>query len=207
MKNIDDLILRYPALEGVKDDICKSVKDITDCFEKGNKILVCGNGGSAADSVHIVGELMKSFRKTRKVVNTDVIDNIRRLCCAEQQHIIETNLERGFPAISLVSEISLITAYSNDCCPDMIFAQQVYGYGKKGDVLICISTSGNSKNVVLASIVAKAMGLKVISLTGCRGGKLKEFSDNLISVSESETYKIQELHLPIYHAICAEVEE
>ncbi|BAL82290.1 putative phosphoheptose isomerase [Selenomonas ruminantium subsp. lactilytica TAM6421] len=203
VNRIDELVERYPALVVNKDAILKAVELIVAAYTSGNKILVCGNGGSAADSLHIVGELMKAFVKKRKVSDfwKDKLSN-----CEHSDYMIE-NLQMALPAISLVSEAGLLTAYANDVAPDMNFAQQVFGQGKAGDVLLAISTSGNSANVIYASEVARAMDVKVISLTGSSGGALKEKSDILINVPEDETFKIQELHLPVYHAMCLAIEE
>lgn len=199
---IDKLFIRYSDLTScpIKD----SIEAIVACYKNGKKLLVCGNGGSAADSLHIVGELMKGFVLPRKLEDVKQKE-IRNLFPETAQYLID-NLQGTLPAISLVSETSLSTAYSNDQAPELSFAQQVLGYGNNGDILIAISTSGNSKNVIYAAQIAKVQGMKVISLTGNTGGKLKEFSDILINVPSDETYIIQEYHLPIYHAICAAVE-
>lgn len=202
---IDELVERYPNLVNIKNNILASCDIVKTCITNGNKILVCGNGGSAADSEHIVGELMKGFRLPRKI-NSRFINKLETICPKTYAYISE-NLQETIPAISLVSEIGLGTAFANDNASDLVFAQQVYGYGKPGDVLLGISTSGNSKNVIYAAQVAQAKGMKIVSLIGNDGGYLKDWSDKSIIVSEKETYKIQELHLPIYHAICAAVEE
>ena len=202
-KIIEELIERYPLLGANKDEIVKAVDCIVEAFKSGNKILCCGNGGSAADSLHIVGELMKAFVRKRKVS----ADWKEKLSSCKDSEYITANLQMALPAISLVSEAGLLTAYANDVAPDMNFAQQVFGQGKKGDVLFAISTSGNSKNVIYATEVARAMEIKVIGLTGGEGGILKSLSDVLINVPQKETFKIQELHLPVYHAICLAIEE
>lgn len=196
-KIINDLIERYPVLDVCYDDVIRSCELLLACF-KNNKLLICGNGGSASDSLHIVGELMKSFTKKR-----DLSHELKQKI--KDEFLIE-GLEMGLPVISLVSEISLITAFSNDKNPDLVFAQQVINYGKQGDILLCISTSGNSKNCVYAAKVAKALDMIVISLTGKNDSLLKKISDSTIMVPELETYKIQELHLPVYHALCLAVE-
>lgn len=165
-------------------------------------MLVCGNGGSAADALHIVGELMKAFVCPRKVT---AAWQEKLSACPHSKYITE-NLQMALPAVSLVSEAGLLTAYANDVAPDMNFAQQVFGQGQAGDVLIAISTSGNSANVLYAAEVARAMGITVVALTGRSGGKLRELADVLINVPEDETFKIQELHLPVYHALCLAVE-
>ena len=202
LSKIEELVERYPELSGNKTEIVKAVECIINAYRSGNKILCCGNGGSAADSLHIVGELMKAFVCKRKV-SAEWQEKFSS--CKDSDYIIE-NLQMALPAISLVSETGLLTAYANDVAPDMNFAQQVFGQGKEGDVLIAISTSGNSANVIYAAEVAQAMGIKVIGLTGESGGALKALADVLINVPQEETFKIQELHLPVYHAICLAVE-
>lgn len=201
-KIIIDLNKRYTLLRGLP--IEKAVLEIIECYKQNNKLLVCGNGGSAADSLHIVGELMKGFILPRKL-DQNKQEKIRSLFPETSKYFID-NLQETLPAISLVGEIALSTAYANDQAPDLAFAQQVLGYGKKGDILLAISTSGNSSNVIYAAQMAKVQGMKVISLTGSSGGKLKEISDVLLNAPSNETYIIQEYHLPIYHAICAAVE-
>jgi D-sedoheptulose 7-phosphate isomerase len=202
-KKIDELIERYPKLAAIDQSICEAVDVIVDCYKHGNKLMVCGNGGSAADALHIVGELMKSFVYPRKIMPT-YAEKIRN-SALHADYLID-HLQMAFPVISLVSEVGLLTAYSNDVAADMNFAQQVFGQGKAGDVLLTISTSGNSKNVIYAAEVSRAFDIKVIALTGMNGGKLKEICDLLINVPEIETFKIQELHLPVYHAICLAIE-
>lgn len=199
---IEELIKRYPDLASLP--IRYSIEEIIACYNRKNKLLICGNGGSAADSLHIVGELMKGFLLPRKI---DIVkqNKIRKLFPDTSQYLID-NLQGTLPAISLVSETALSTAYANDQAPDLGFAQQVMGHGNPGDILFAISTSGSSKNVIFAAQMAKVEGMKVISLTGSNGGKLKEISDILINVPSAKTYIIQEYHLPIYHAICAAVE-
>lgn len=199
---INNLIKRYPQL--VLCQIKEAVEEIITCYSHNNKLLVCGNGGSAADSLHIVGELMKGFLLPRRL-DKNKQEEIRTLFPGIAQYLID-NLQKTLPAISLVGETALITAYVNDKTSDLIFAQQILGLGNSGDILIAISTSGNSKNIIYAAQMAKVQGMKVISLTGNKGGKLKEISDILINVPSEETYIIQEYHLPLYHAICAAVE-
>lgn len=198
LKYIDELIERYPSLNVCKSSIINVTELLIGSYKKGNKLLVCGNGGSAADSEHIVGELMKGFILPRKL-NSDLIDKIN------DKELTDV-LQYGLPTISLVSHTALSTAFSNDQLPSAVFAQQVLGYGKEDDVLLCISTSGNSLNCVYAAKVAKAINMKVVSLTGEKNSKLKELSDMTIQVPEKETFKIQELHLPVYHAICLAIE-
>lgn len=190
-----DLFERYPQLNTCAKDIENALELMIDTYKKGGKILVCGNGGSAADADHIVGELMKGFKLPRKVADERIPQDLRE------------KLQEALPAISLSAHTSLMTATINDNDADMIFAQQVYGYANENDLLIAISTSGNSKNVVYAVKVAKALGVKVIALTGEMGGILKEMADITICAPSTETYKIQEYHLPIYHYLCAKVEE
>lgn len=199
---IDNLIKRYPELEDCS--VVKAVEEIKACYMNKNKLLVCGNGGSASDSMHIVGELMKGFLLPRELDNKKQ-EEIKALFPETAQYLID-NLQGALTAISLVSETALSTAYANDQAPDLSFAQQVLGHGEKSDILIAISTSGNSRNVIYAAQMAKVQGMKVISLTGRKGGMLREFSDILINVPSDETYIIQEYHLPVYHALCAAVE-
>lgn len=190
-----DLFERYPQLNICENDIENALARMVDTYKKGGKILVCGNGGSSADADHIVGELMKGFLKERKVTDERIPQDLRE------------KLQCGLSAISLSAHTSLMTATINDNDVDMVFAQQVYGYANENDLLIAISTSGNSKNVVNAVKVAKALNIKTIVLTGKTGGILKDLADVTICAPSSETYKIQEYHLPIYHYLCAKVEE
>lgn len=190
-----DLFERYPQLNICTKDIEKALALMVDTYKNGGKILVCGNGGSASDADHIVGELMKGFLKDRKVTDERVPQELRE------------KLQGALPAISLCAHTSLMTATMNDNDADMIFAQQVYGYANENDLLIALSTSGNSKNVVNAVKVAKALGVKTIALTGETGGILKEMADVAICAPSTETYKIQEYHLPIYHYLCARIEK
>lgn len=202
---INVLISRYPCLELLKKRLMESVEVIIESYSHGGKLLICGNGGSAADSLHIVGELMKSFVLKRKLPR-DLQDNLRSSYPDSAEYYIK-NLQSAVPAISLVNEVGLITAYNNDNTSDLVFAQQVLACGREGDVLIAISTSGNSKNVIHAAKIARAVGLKVISLTGQGGGGLAGLSDVLLDVPSTITYQIQELHLPVYHTICLAVEQ
>lgn len=204
-KHIDLLIERYPALAVVKNDIIDAYLLMKRCYEKDGKLLVAGNGGSAADSEHIVGELMKRFRIPRPVPE----DFKEKLRAADpvRGEALSHQLEPGLMAIPLVSHQALSTAYSNDVGALGVFAQQLYGYGRPGDVFLAISTSGNSKNVMYAVVVARALGIKVIGLTGAKGGELAQAADVAIKVPETETYKIQELHLPVYHCLCLMLEE
>ncbi len=204
LHEVDILIERYPLLAPMRQQVIATAELLINCYRSGGKILVCGNGGSAADSLHMVGELMKSFVLKR------TLPPALQLALKEQwgetaDYYID-NLEATIPAISLVNEVSLMTAYSNDKAADLVFAQQVLGYGKPGDVLICISTSGNSTNVLHAAKIANTLGVHVISMTGERGGKLRKMSEILLNVPSNTTYQIQELHLPIYHTICLMLE-
>lgn len=196
---------KYPSVCIIKDDIEKAIDMLFECYKAGSKILVCGNGGSAADSEHIVGELMKSFMLPRPV-NKEFADRMKELFPDVCEYFTE-GLQGAIPAISLPSQIGINSAFINDVSPDLSYAQLVYGYARRGDAVIGLSTSGNSANVVNAMMAAKAAGCMTISLTGRTGGRLNGICDITIRVPESETYKIQELHLPVYHYICAELEK
>ena len=202
---IKELIKRYPVLECCKEQIEAARDTLIECYEKGGKLLLCGNGGSSADCDHIVGELMKGFLLKRPINEADKAR--MRADSPELSDKTLNSLQMGLPAISLTSISALNTAFANDVDPELIYAQSVFALGKADDVLIAISTSGNAKNVCEAARVAGAIGMKVIALTGKDGGKLKSLSDVCVIAPECETYKIQELHLPIYHYICAEVEK
>lgn len=204
IKEIDILVERYPALQPLYEAAVAATEMMAAAVRHGGQLLVCGNGGSAADSVHIVGELMKSFVLPRKLPSA-LQERLKQEYPKDAAFYIE-HLQQGVPAISLVTEIGLTTAFGNDCASELAFAQQVLGYGKKGDVLIAISTSGNSGNVLHAVKIARTLGLHVVSLTGAGGGKLKELSDILLDVPSKITYQIQEYHLPIYHALCLALE-
>ncbi len=205
MKYLEELVERYPVLDAVKDDVRKAYELLEACYEQGGKLLIAGNGGSCADAEHIVGELMKGFVKRREVSDSfaECLRNADEIRGAE----LAKKLQGGLPAIALTGHAGLSTAYLNDVDGDLIFAQQTYGYGRPGDVLIGISTSGNAKNVMYAMTVAKALGMKTIGLTGKDGGALKREADVSVVVPETETFKIQELHLPVYHALCLMLEE
>ena len=200
---IEDLFNRYPALSACKQDIIDAIEEITSCYNNKGKLLLCGNGGSCADADHIVGELMKSFEKKRPI-DSELEKNLNT---TERGKYISEKLQNALPAISLNAHSSLYSAISNDIDSDLVFAQQIVGYGNPGDIIITISTSGNSQNVVDAAITAKAKGLKVVGLTGESGGKIKEFCDITIRVPASSTPEIQELHLPVYHTICKYIED
>ena len=199
-----ELIERYPRLSVCEGDIDEAVKALYETFEGGGKLLLCGNGGSAADSEHIVGELMKGFLKPRPL-GEDLRASMKGRSPELEDGVLD-KLERGLPAISLTSVNAFNSAFANDVDAELIYAQSVLALGKEGDALIAISTSGNAKNVCEAAKVARAIGMKVIALTGRDGGKLKSLSDVCVIAPECETYKIQELHLPIYHYICSELE-
>lgn len=186
---------RYPALEACKEDIEKAVEMMVETYQKGGKILICGNGGSASDSEHIVGELLKGFILKRPVSDERIPERLRK------------GLQGSLPAISLPSQCAILSAFINDVDPEMMYAQLVYGYAKKEDLVIGLSTSGNSKNVVNAIELAKCMGVSTISMTGEAESKMSELSDVTIRVPAIETYKVQEYHLPVYHYLCAEVEK
>lgn len=205
MKHIDLLLERYPSLESAKEDIIAAYEVLEESYENGGKLLVAGNGGSAADAEHIVGELMKGFKKPRK----SKTDFAKKLVAENQELgvVLAENLQGALPAIALDGHPALSTAYMNDCEPLLCFAQQVNGYGKAGDVFLGISTSGNSKNVLYAATTAHAKGMKVIGLTGAKDSKLKDMSDVCIKAPQTETYMIQELHLPIYHCLCLMLED
>ena len=192
---MDNIFERYPELKCCENDIDKALNLIIEAYKNNGKVLVCGNGGSAADSEHIVGELMKGFLSKREITDDRLPTELKE------------KLQGALPAISLCSQTALMTAFNNDLDPEYVFAQQVYGYGNENDLLIAISTSGNSKNVLKAVEVANCIGVKTIALTGCSGGKIKEIATVTITVPSSETYKIQEYHLPVYHYLCGKVEE
>lgn len=202
---LNHLIDRYPKLKVCREDIIKAYEYLETAYCSGRKLLVSGNGGSASDSEHIVGELMKEFRLKRKVYANQA-ENLRQID-PDMGTILAENLQGALPAICLTGHSALTTAFMNDANADLIFAQQVNGYGKPGDVYLGISTSGNSKNVLYAAITAKSKGLKVIGLTGAKENKLMKFADVCIRVPETETYKIQELHLPVYHCLCLMLED
>lgn len=203
--HIELLIKRYPQLESIKEHIVNAYFILEDSYKNGGKLLIAGNGGSSADAEHIVGELMKGFKKERKV--SDEFARKLEALDKEKGKRLADKLQVGLPAIALSNHSALNTAYINDVDALLCFAQQINGYGKEGDVFLGISTSGNSENVLYAAITAKAKGMKVIGLTGKDGGKLKEISDVAIGVPENETYMIQELHLPVYHCLCLMLED
>lgn len=198
LRILDKTIKNNPGLNVCRKDIMDAFNVLMDCYNNGGTVLICGNGGSAADSEHIVGELMKGFIKKRPLP-----DRHKTLIGDEGMY---KNLQGALPAISLVSQTSITTAFINDVKPDMVFAQQVYGYRGKNNVLIGLTTSGNSKNIVNAVKIANSFGMKSIGMTGQTGGRLSEMCTVTIKVPEKETYRIQEYHLPVYHALCAMIE-
>ncbi len=204
ISQLDELIIRYPELTSCKNEILKAYKILENCFSNGGKLLVAGNGGSAADSEHIVGELMKGFKSPR-VLNKEYQEKLKNID-PDLGKILAENLQGALPSIALDGHPALSTAYMNDCEPLLCFAQQVNGYGNQKDVFLGISTSGNSKNIIYAAITAKAKGMEVIGLTGKKESKLSEIADVCIQVPENETYKAQEFHLPIYHCLCLMLE-
>ena len=204
-KHINLLVSRYPVIEEEKNEIIEAFLIMKECYEKGGKLLIAGNGGSAADSEHIVGELMKGFKLPRKV--SDEFGEKLKTVDADMGTVLAENLQEALPAIALDGHFALTTAYMNDCEPLLSFAQQINGFGKMGDVFFGISTSGNSKNVLYAATVAKAKEMKVIGLTGKNESKLSSIADVCIKVPETETYMIQELHLPVYHCLCMMIED
>lgn len=204
-KHIDLLVSRYPSLESIKEDIVNAYLILEECYENDKKLLIAGNGGSAADAEHIAGELMKRFKLPRPI-DDEFAEKLKKVDAARGE-VLAKNLERGLMAIPLVAHEALTTAYINDVDGLGVFAQQLFGFGRPGDVFLGISTSGNSKNIMSATVVARAMGLKVIGLTGATGGELAQVADVAIKVPETETYMIQELHLPIYHCLCLMLED
>ena len=198
MEKLSELIERYPLLTCCQDEIDKACDLIIKTFKSDNRLYICGNGGSAADADHIVGELMKGFLKKRPLTESQIAD----FCDKDLAH----GLMQGLPAVSLHSQTAFLTAFLNDEDPSLLYAQALSALGKKDDVLLAISTSGNSQNVVNAAKVARAIGCKVISLVGEKECRLDALSDIIIHAGHTETYRIQELHLPIYHYLCAKVE-
>lgn len=208
LKFLNETLRRYPALECCAEAIRQTVGELVTCFAGGGRLLVCGNGGSAADSAHIVGELTKGFLSKRPLPD----DLSCRLAAIDREtgtdlgEKLSQKLQQGLPAQNLCESLALNTAAANDLDGDMIYAQGVMAYGRAGDVLLAISTSGSALNTAYAVTAARAQGLTTIGLTGQSGGRLAKLCDLCIRVPETETYRVQELHLPVYHAICAEVE-
>lgn len=205
MDYISQLIQRYPVLAKNEQEIRMFCDTLIKCYESGGKLLICGNGGSCADAEHIAGELMKGFLKKRPLSDERKAEMISAV--PELENLGLEKLQQGLPVFTLNSGAALTTAFANDCDPELIYAQQVLAMGKEGDVFLGISTSGNAKNVYSAAAVAKSLGIKTAALSGRDGGKLMNVCDISIVVDEDETFMIQELHLPVYHAICATVEE
>ena len=201
---IDELIERYPSLECTKEDIVSAYLVLEECFSNGGKLLIAGNGGSAADAEHIVGELMKGFKLPRTIGSSFAERLIKE--SSEFGPVLVEKLQGALPAIALDGHPSLTTAFMNDCDPLLCFAQQVNGYGREGDVLLAISTSGNSRNVLYAAVTAKAKDMKVIGLTGASESRLSSLCDIAMRVPQTEPYKVQELHLPVYHCLCLMLE-
>ena len=201
---LKQLFSRKKELTPLREPIMKAAEALIEAFVSGGKLLVCGNGGSSADAGHVVGELMKGFEDERPL-NAEIQNKMFQEF-GEQGILLAEKLQQGLPAISLSEHTALITAISNDLGGDLIFAQQVVGYGNSGDILLGLSTSGNAQNVINALMVAKIKGLKTIGMTGQHGGKMKELCDILINVPETRTAYVQELHLPVYHALCLMVE-
>ena len=204
-KYIDELIVRYPQLSEAREAIESAVGAMTETYECGGKILVCGNGGSAADSDHIAGELLKGFLSKRPMTENEKAAFEKTLGANAKEYT--EKLQRGVSVISLPSQSAVLTAYANDVEPSLMYAQLVFAYARKGDLLIAISTSGNSVNVVCAAETAKALGIKTVALTGAKESRLSSVCDITIKVPETETFKVQELHLPVYHCLCAALEE
>lgn len=198
---LSELYLRYPILLANREQIEACFEALCDCFSKGGRLYICGNGGSAADAMHIVGELMKSF-----MIKRPFDAQTRSKCEALYPGDDFSALEGGLPALALIGNGAFSSAFANDARADMVFAQQVYCYGRADDILLCISTSGNARNVINAAKVANAMGLTTLALTGGTGGELKQICSLSIIVAQSETFQIQELHLPVYHALCGALE-
>lgn len=200
----DELIARYPQLEACAGHMRKAYDIICAVYRNGGTLYIPGNGGSAADSEHISGELMKSFM-FKRAADVRTADRLKELY-GEEGEKLSAMLEGGLPAVSLPSLVSLSTAISNDVGGDVIFAQMINAIAGEKDCFLAISTSGNSKNIVLAAMAAKAKGVKIIGLTGRKECKLDSICDTVVHMPETETFKIQELHLPVYHALCAMVE-
>ena len=208
---VDTLITRYPALESCAADIRTALDALCASYRAGGKLIICGNGGSAADAEHIVGELMKGFLLPRHL-DENILAKLHAACDAADPMTVDyfmQNLQGALPAISLPSQLAISSAFSNDQAPDLTFAQQVLGLGREGDVLLGITTSGSSKNVLYAFRMAQALGMRTIALTGASGGKCASggYADIMIKAPSHETYQIQEYHLPIYHTLCIALEE
>ena len=203
-KVLTDLLERYPALRRNEAEILSVYEILHNCFANGKRLYLCGNGGSASDCEHIAGELLKSFKKCRPL-STELVEGLKKQ--GERGQVLIESLEGGLPAVSLCGHTAFSTAFQNDRDPMYVFAQQVGVWGQSGDVLLTLSTSGNSKNCIYAATVAKAKNMQVVAFLGGGGGMLKEVADASVIVPEKETFKVQELHLPVYHCICAMLEE
>ncbi len=204
MNPLDDLQAHYPELESIMGPIRAACDMIASTYRNGGKILTCGNGGSAADAEHIVGELLKSF-ELKRPLSEEIVSLIRENCPEEAERLIG-RLQMPLPALALTSHLSFSTAFSNDEEPALVFAQGLLGLGKAGDVLIAISTSGNSENVVLAAKLAQALGIGTVGLSGTDGGRLKSICEICVCAPAEQTYRIQEYHVAVYHAMCREIE-
>nr|WP_304429659.1 SIS domain-containing protein [uncultured Acetatifactor sp.] len=204
-RHVDQLLDRYPMLVSCREELNAGYLMLEACYERGNKLLIAGNGGSAADAEHMSAELMKSF-KLKRPLTKDITEAMIKIDAVRGKYLVQ-NLEMPLPAIPLVAHEAQVTAFMNDVDAAGVFAQQLFGYGRRGDVFLGISTSGNSENILYAAVTAKAMGLQVLGLSGADGGKLMQMADKCIKVPERETYKVQELHLPIYHCWCMMLEE
>ena len=204
-KHLNLLTERYPILEPCRDSIIDAYKIMETCYESDHKLLIAGNGGSAADSEHIAGELMKRFM-TPRPISEEMAEKLKAIDPVRGENLAR-NLECGLMAIPLVAHEAMTTAYINDVDGLGVFAQQLFGFGRKGDVFLGISTSGNSQNVLSATVVARALGIRIIGLTGRDGGELAKVADVAVRVPETETYRIQELHLPVYHCWCMMLED
>ena len=201
---LTELLERYPALADCEKDIEATYEILQQCFASGHRLYLCGNGGSASDCEHIAGELLKSFKKYRPLSN-DLVEGLKMQ--GERGQVLIENMQGGLPTVSLCGHTAFSTAFQNDCDPMFVFAQQVGVWGQKGDVLLTLSTSGNSKNCIYAATVAKAKNMSVVALLGGNGGELKMLADASVVAPEKETFKVQELHVPIYHCLCAMLEE
>lgn len=201
---LTELLTRYPALQGNEQEIVAVYEILKNCFAMGKRLYLCGNGGSAADCEHIAGELLKSFKKCRPL-SSDLVEGLKKQ--GDRGQVLIESLEGGLPAVSLCGHAAFSTAFQNDRDPMYVFAQQVGVWGQSGDVLLTLSTSGNSKNCIYAATVAKAKNMQVVAMLGGNGGALKALADASVTVPEKETFKVQELHFPVYHCLCAMLEE
>ncbi|MBO5736242.1 MAG: SIS domain-containing protein [Clostridia bacterium] len=201
---LTEMVDRYPQMQGNANEIFAVYEILEKCFASGHRLYLCGNGGSASDCEHIAGELLKSFKKPRPLAD-NLVEGLKKY--GDRGQVLIENMQGGLPTVSLCGHTAFSTAFQNDCDPMFVFAQQVGAWGESGDVLLTLSTSGNSKNCIYAATVAKAKNMSVVALLGGRGGELKSLADASVVVPEKETYKVQELHLPVYHCLCAMLEE